>query len=52
MTLEETAAILGPEIAARVDAAAAHAPPLTPAQIALIAPLLVDHDPAASTDAA
>jgi hypothetical protein len=47
MTFDETAAILGPEITARLDTAAATWPPLTPAQIAEIAPLLVNHDPAA-----
>lgn len=38
MTFDETAAILGPEITARLDTAAATWPPLTPAQIAEIAP--------------
>jgi hypothetical protein len=52
MTWEEAAEVLGPELTAQADALAASWPPLTPEQIAAVAPLLVDHDPAASTDAA
>ena len=47
MTFDEAAEILGPEITAMVDARAADYPPLTPEQIAYLAPLLADPDEAA-----
>lgn len=51
MTYEEAAAILGPELTARLDAQAADDPPLTPAQIALLAPLMA-RDPVLADKAA
>lgn len=45
VTVDEARAILGPEIAAKVEAQAATHPPLTPEQIALLVRLLSVDDP-------
>lgn len=52
MTADEARAILGPAVVAQVKADAANDPPLTPAQITLLAGLLAIADPDVDTDAA